>query len=670
MRTWTQGTARAVVLTASFVALGAGTVFPTGAFADTTSGKGSVLGGNQIHAPISAPIDISGNAAGVAGESAAHSKGGSAVYNGGGHGGGKTSGEHSVAGGNQVIAPISAPINACGNAVAIFGTADAGCKGGASTANSGSGGGGKTSGKGSVLGGNQVIAPISAPIDACGNAVAVFGSAEAGCKGGATVLNSGGSRGDKTNGKHGVGSGNQVYAPVSAPVNLCGNSAAIFGEAVAGCKGGAKVHNGGGSGKLQTSGKGSVLGGNQVIAPISAPIDACGNAIGNAAAGCKGGTMVHNGGTVPHKTSGKHGVGSGNQVYAPVGAPISACGNAAAVLGDAAAMCHGGSSVTTTPGDPTTSGKNGVLSGNQAYTPVNVPVNVCGNAVAVLGEAAAGCVGGTHAHSSGAPNLNTSGKHGVGAGNQIVAPVTAPVDICGNVIAVIGVADPGCGAGGGGGGYGSGHSRAAQKADAPGAMGLPVLPMLPELTKAQSAVPATAVPSMPMLPAQAPVGLPVSQSASARGNGPLSSLPVQAPQLPTNDPAGLSQLSVNRTKAAALAPEALLAPGAEFVGALPMGRQRQAAAPAPGAPALPDLPTLPVAGDSLPVGGHLAAPQIGGVTDKASGLQQQVGGVRLAADSQPRALGMSGTSLYVLVVGSLLAGVAAAGGAVRRICRR
>ena len=32
-----------------------------------------------------------------------------------------------------------------------------------------------------------INAPISAPINVCGNAIAVLGSAQAGCKGGATV---------------------------------------------------------------------------------------------------------------------------------------------------------------------------------------------------------------------------------------------------------------------------------------------------------------------------------------------------------------------------------------------------------------------------------------------------------------------------------------------------
>jgi hypothetical protein len=44
-----------------------------------------------------------------------------------------------------------------------------------------------TSGDGSVLGGNQVIAPITVPVDVCGNAVAVLGFAESLCRGGANV---------------------------------------------------------------------------------------------------------------------------------------------------------------------------------------------------------------------------------------------------------------------------------------------------------------------------------------------------------------------------------------------------------------------------------------------------------------------------------------------------
>lgn len=46
-----------------------------------------------------------------------------------------------------------------------------------------------TSGNGAVLSGNQVVAPISVPVNACGNAVAILGVANAGCVGGAGVAN-------------------------------------------------------------------------------------------------------------------------------------------------------------------------------------------------------------------------------------------------------------------------------------------------------------------------------------------------------------------------------------------------------------------------------------------------------------------------------------------------
>lgn len=44
---------------------------------------------------------------------------------------------------------------------------------------------------------------------------------------------------DVTNGSGGVLSGNQLNIPIIAPVNVCGNAIAIGGLAIAGCQGGA-----------------------------------------------------------------------------------------------------------------------------------------------------------------------------------------------------------------------------------------------------------------------------------------------------------------------------------------------------------------------------------------------------------------------------------------------
>src|SRR5690606_36933374 len=120
---------------------------------------------------------------------------------------------------------------------------------------------------------------IDLPVNACGNAVSLIGSSDAGCKGGATVRDKGGngSSSNRTNGDNSILGGNQLKVPLDAPVNVCGNSVAVVGEATSGCVGGAKVKNKGKSdaGKNITSGRNSILGGNQVIAPIDAPVNVC-----------------------------------------------------------------------------------------------------------------------------------------------------------------------------------------------------------------------------------------------------------------------------------------------------------------------------------------------------------------------------------------------------------
>ncbi|MEV4565236.1 chaplin family protein [Nonomuraea sp. NPDC049419] len=45
-----------------------------------------------------------------------------------------------------------------------------------------------------------------------------------------------------------------------------------------------------------------------------------------------------------------------------------------------------------------TNGTGGVVSGNQLHVPIVAPINVCGNAIAVIGLAVAGCKGGAHAY--------------------------------------------------------------------------------------------------------------------------------------------------------------------------------------------------------------------------------------------------------------------------------
>jgi hypothetical protein len=343
---WAIGTASATLLTAGFVAFGAGP-----ALADSTNGNDSILGGNQVNTPISIPVNVSGNSVAVLGRALSGSTGGAFVQ------GARMSGGHS-----------------------------------------------RTSGRHSILGGNQVNAPINAPINACGNSAAVLGGALSGCRGGAGIEGARMSGGHHhTSGVGSIGGGNQVNAPINAPINVCGNSAAVLGAALSGCRGGAGIEGARMSGgHARTSGRHSILGGNQVHAPINAPINICGNAVGNALAGCQGGAGVSPAAysTGGGHTDGRYSIGGGNQVHAPINAPVDVCGNAAAVLGRALAACQG---TTGTPGGyygyhqgfhGRTSGRHSILGGNQVHAPINAPIDVCGNGVAVVGHALGSCGGG------------------------------------------------------------------------------------------------------------------------------------------------------------------------------------------------------------------------------------------------------------------------------------
>ncbi|WP_433244592.1 chaplin family protein [Actinomadura nitritigenes] len=605
MRTWARSTARTAALTASFVALGV-SVVPANAFADATNGDGSVLGGNQVDLPISAPVEVSGNGAGIVGGGHGASKGGASVLNGGGGGGQHTSGKGGVGGGNQVNAPVSLPVNACGNAVALIGKADAGCKGGSSVVNGGGSGGQKTSGKHSVIGGNQVNAPISAPVDVCGNAVAIIGKAEAGCKGGATVHNGGGSGhgrgGQTTGGALGVIAGNQVNAPISAPVNVCGNAVAIVGQAVAGCEGGAIVKNGGHTGAGQkTSGLHSVIGGNQANAPVSAPLDVCGNAIGGALAECEGGASVRNGGhgSGGQKTDGVSSVLGGNQANAPISVPATVCGNAAALVGRAGAYCEGGAHArSSSGGGQHTSGTGSVGGGNQGNAPITAPVDVCGNAAAVVGEAAAHCNGQTLVQGPQGSGGRTSGNGSVGGGNQAHAPAKAPVDACGNAGAVVGRALGHCQDGPGFGGYHP-YARSAGQNPAPLPVnpGLPVLPKLPTTANHRDGGPA----GLPVIGSPAtglPVtGLPDAGQALSGVAGQVNGVPATK-SVPVSDVLSATNLLPNaaaqRTAAPSLGPVA--------------------------ASQLPGVRSLPVHGSLPTVNGLLGGAMTPKITPKVNGL--------------------------------------------------
>lgn len=164
-------------------------------------------------------------------------------------------------------------------------------------------------------------------------------------------------------------------------------------------------------------------------------------------------------------TTDNAGLLNGTQALIPVQVPISVCGNAVAVAGAAKAECEGGATALSpewlfgTESTMTSQDNVGLLNGTQAAVPVQVPIDVCGNAVAVLGAAAASCDGGATAgpelpdpgygydtfqvdlaEATTEATMKSTSNNGVLNGTQVLAPIQVPIDICGNAVGVLGVA--------------------------------------------------------------------------------------------------------------------------------------------------------------------------------------------------------------------------------------
>ncbi len=207
-----------------------------------------------------------------------------------------------------------------------------------------------------------------------------------------------------------------------------------------------------------TSGSGGIGSGNQVVVPVDVEADLCGNSIailGISKATCTqvSEVLYEASGQGGAATDGSGGVASGNQIIVPVDAAIDACGNAAAVGGISQAECVEVVEVLEeeSADAPTTrtDGSGGVASGNQIIVPVDAAINVCGNSVAILGGSSAKCttiinIIQASPENEGSPDAATSGAGGIGSGNQVVVPVDAAVDICGNAVSVLGLAEGSC----------------------------------------------------------------------------------------------------------------------------------------------------------------------------------------------------------------------------------
>jgi hypothetical protein len=185
--------------------------------------------------------------------------------------------------------------------------------------------------------------------------------------------------------------------------------------------------------------------------------------LGFSNSGCQGGASSTisgvGGGSDNGNVTGNYNVpvGSGNTITAPVSVPVDVCGISGAVAGYANSHCKGGatSTISGVGGNSHNGNVMGnynvpVLSGNTVTAPISAPVNLCGISLALLGFSNSGCVGGSSSTISGvgggSHNGNVMGNFNVPvlSGNTVTAPISAPVNVCGVSLALLGFSNSGC----------------------------------------------------------------------------------------------------------------------------------------------------------------------------------------------------------------------------------
>ncbi|MFI7596398.1 chaplin family protein [Actinoplanes sp. NPDC049681] len=355
MKTWVRKT-----LSVGVLAAGALLFAPGMAHADVSQSSTDNVGvanGTQVLTKVAVPLNVVGNSIGVAGESNAAGQGINWVESGkGGKYHQKSHGNVGILNGTQVLVPIDVPVNVVGNAVSVLGVANAAGTGANNTESA------KTeSGKVDqdshdnvgALNGTQVAAPIDVPVNVCGNSLAILGlsNAQAACMNGGHSTEGGIWQGSSDN--VGVGNGTQVALPVYAPLNVTGNAAGVLGVAnAAGASSNESGHQGGGI-KQDSNGNVGLLNGTQVAAPISIPVNVCGNALAvlgtaDAAAACSNGTTGNGGDQGGDDNGGDNGGYPGDDNGDDVGGDGGAQGDD--TYGDAPRKAHKAHAASNTEG--------------------------------------------------------------------------------------------------------------------------------------------------------------------------------------------------------------------------------------------------------------------------------------------------------------------------------
>jgi hypothetical protein len=237
----------------------------------------------------------------------------------------------------------------------------------------------------------------------------------------------------------GVLLGNVVKPDVSAPVQITGWALGAGGDSHV-VNDSQQVHKQGGP--ITTTGEGKPLAGNVVTTPVTAPIGVNNLAFGTLSNATVDG-FANQDSTVggPVTTNGDNGVVSGT-IAAVQGALPIGVNNTAAGWGGTGTVNTTTTQGAHSPGQLTTSGKDGVASGTIAGVPVALPAQVDGTAAAWGGKATANTVntvlaeaGTPESELRGAPErepyATTDGGGSLASGTALTPGVAGPVAVNG-----------------------------------------------------------------------------------------------------------------------------------------------------------------------------------------------------------------------------------------------
>ncbi|MGW6130409.1 hypothetical protein ACWFNE_10320 [Cellulomonas sp. NPDC055163] len=235
-----------------------------------------------------------------------------------------------------------------------------------------------------------------------------------------------------------------VAAPVTVPVDVSGVAVAVLGDANVASAAPA-------GGQAAAVPEAPVASPEALVAaPVTVPVDVSGVAVavlGDATVGSAapaGGAGAGGAASDPVMAPEVPVPAPGSLVSAPVEVPVDVSGVAVAVLGDASVTSAGpagGDEVSGGPAEGDGSGAAGPIPG-VVSVPVTVPVDVSGVALGVLGDAdvtQGRTDGGTDASVPGEPTEPAGDGAAVGAEGPLVdAPVSVPVTVSGVALGVLG----------------------------------------------------------------------------------------------------------------------------------------------------------------------------------------------------------------------------------------